>query len=286
MLRSPAPAAFSNQRCSGLTILSAGLFSILLLTTPVAAQRLCSGGPNDGQPCATIEACPNGSCVVAQGICDGGSDDGLDCDCPGNTCLSTPACSDDPLSGSCGGGIFAGQCCDVDFNCSDGSPCAATQKVCLSGDLKGFSCLRDSHCDGAPCVVTGKVCGDGFACVDDEDCIVGTCTGPGVVPTPTGSLPPTRTASPTPSGSATPGGPPTPTGTVQSITPTPMPPPCLGDCDGNGEVTVDNLLLMVNISLGSAALSECPVADGNGDGQITVDEIISAVNISLTSCPS
>ncbi|MBI3783753.1 MAG: hypothetical protein HY270_10140 [Deltaproteobacteria bacterium] len=251
-----------------------------LCALPAHAQNLCSGGANDGQACVTIDGCPGGACVVAQGICDGGSDDGLDCDCPGDTCVSMPACSTDALSGTCGGGLFSGECCDVDFNCSDGSPCAATRKVCLSGDLKGFSCLRDMHCNGAPCGVTGKVCGDGFACVDDQDCVVGNCTGPGVGPTPTGS-PSTPTPSSTPAPFATPTSSP-PTGTPGSATPTP--PRCIGDCDGNGEVTVDNLLLMVNISLGNIALDQCLAGDADGDGEITVDEIISAVNVSLTSC--
>lgn len=61
---------------------------------------------------------------------------------------------------------------------------------------------------------------------------------------------------------------------------------CVGDCNADGEVTVDELLKMVNISLGVLDLSTCPVADGNGDGEVTIDEIITAVNWALTQCPS
>jgi hypothetical protein len=236
------------------------------LSSEVWAQRLCSGGTADGQPCASLEACPNGACVVAQGVCDGGDYDGFDCDCPGSTCVDTPACSFDPQAGTCGGGILAGECCDVEFNCVDGSPCSGTQKVCLEGEvLKGLACLRDAHCDGSPCVATGKLCGDGFACVDDSNCITGTCEAGSVVPTPT--PPPSATVSPTAS------------------TPTPGPSACIGDCDGDGEVTVDNLLVMVNISLGTTPANVCPAGDANGDGEITVDEIIAGVNSLLTGCP-
>jgi len=60
---------------------------------------------------------------------------------------------------------------------------------------------------------------------------------------------------------------------------------CVGDCHGDGAVTVDELLTMVNIALGNAATATCPTGDANGDGQITVDEIIAAVNDALNNCP-
>ncbi len=60
---------------------------------------------------------------------------------------------------------------------------------------------------------------------------------------------------------------------------------CVGDCDGGGEVTVDEIIRMVNISLEVAPLSECRAGDANGDGSITVDEIIQAVNNALNGCP-
>jgi hypothetical protein len=83
--------------------------------------------------------------------------------------------------------------------------------------------------------------------------------------------------------------PPTPT---PSVTPTATvaAKPCVGDCNGDGEVTIDDLIHMVNIALGLAPI--CP-NDGNGgclagdatcDCQITVDEIIRAVQNSLQGC--
>src|ERR1700675_3448696 len=62
-------------------------------------------------------------------------------------------------------------------------------------------------------------------------------------------------------------------------------PPCVGDCDGNGEVTVDDILIGVNIALGNASVDQRPAMDANGDGQVSVDELITAVNNSLQGCP-
>ena len=61
---------------------------------------------------------------------------------------------------------------------------------------------------------------------------------------------------------------------------------CAGDCGGDAEVTVNELIIMVNIALGTAQLSTCVVGDVNGDGEITVNEIILAVNNALNACPA
>ncbi len=63
------------------------------------------------------------------------------------------------------------------------------------------------------------------------------------------------------------------------------PPACVGDCDGSGEVTVDELVTMVNIALGITPLPTCSAGDADGSGNITVNEIIVAVNNALTACP-
>lgn len=62
-------------------------------------------------------------------------------------------------------------------------------------------------------------------------------------------------------------------------------PACVGDCNGDGEVTVDELLTGVNIALGSLPIERCPVFDANGDGAVTVNEILVAVNNALGGCP-
>jgi hypothetical protein len=59
---------------------------------------------------------------------------------------------------------------------------------------------------------------------------------------------------------------------------------CVGDCNGNEEVTADELITMVNIALGNAELSTCPVDDVDGNGEITIDQILQAVNNALSGC--
>src|SRR5262245_23495016 len=59
-----------------------------------------------------------------------------------------------------------------------------------------------------------------------------------------------------------------------------------GDCNGDGTVTVDDLIKGVNIALGNAPVSDCPSFDANHDGVVTVDELIQAVNNALTAPPA
>lgn len=60
---------------------------------------------------------------------------------------------------------------------------------------------------------------------------------------------------------------------------------CRGDCGGDGQVTVNDLVLGVNIALGGAAVGQCSAMDGNGDGTVTVDELVGAVQNALGGCP-
>lgn len=59
---------------------------------------------------------------------------------------------------------------------------------------------------------------------------------------------------------------------------------CGGDCSMDGEVTVDELVRMVNIALGAAPVSGCSAGDTNLDGEITIDEIIAGVSHALNGC--
>src|SRR5262249_46309018 len=80
---------------------------------------------------------------------------------------------------------------------------------------------------------------------------------------------------------------PTPTPALASPTanaPTPTLGPCAGDCDGNGRVTIDEILDLVNIAFGAAPLTVCPLADTDGSATITVNEILAAVNAALMGC--
>jgi hypothetical protein len=113
--------------------------------------------------------------------------------------------------------------------------------------------------------------------------------------TPTRSVTGTRSTTATSSSTATPSltstPPPTPNATATS-TPTetslPIATPttsiCSGDCDGNNEVTVDELIRGVNIALGSVDIGDCMAMDANGDGEITIDELVQAVSRALEGC--
>lgn len=61
---------------------------------------------------------------------------------------------------------------------------------------------------------------------------------------------------------------------------------CVGDCDGDGTVSIGELVRAVNIALGSAALDTCPAIDLNGNGSADINELVAAVNNALNSCPS
>jgi hypothetical protein len=60
---------------------------------------------------------------------------------------------------------------------------------------------------------------------------------------------------------------------------------CVGDCDGDDKVLVNELIIGVNIALGTDSLDSCPVFDANQDGEVTVSELIKAVNYALEGCP-
>jgi hypothetical protein len=49
-------------------------------------------------------------------------------------------------------------------------------------------------------------------------------------------------------------------------------------------VTIDELVLLVNISLEEANVSTCPAGDRNGDGAVTIEEIVAGVNDALGAC--
>lgn len=61
---------------------------------------------------------------------------------------------------------------------------------------------------------------------------------------------------------------------------------CGGDCDGDTQVTVDEIVKAVNIALGTAQLNTCTAADTNADQEVTVEEIVGGVNRALSGCPT
>ncbi len=61
---------------------------------------------------------------------------------------------------------------------------------------------------------------------------------------------------------------------------------CAGDCNNDGKTTIDELVLMTNISLNDAFVSSCPNGDMNQDGTVTIEEIVSAVKSAFEGCAS
>lgn len=60
----------------------------------------------------------------------------------------------------------------------------------------------------------------------------------------------------------------------------------MADCDGDGRVSITDLVTIVNVSLNRLALDQCISADMTGDGRVTVDEIVRAVNLALGRRPT
>jgi hypothetical protein len=58
---------------------------------------------------------------------------------------------------------------------------------------------------------------------------------------------------------------------------------CIGDCDGDGSVTIDEIVRMVDIVL-AGNLGRCLAGDRDTDGAITVDEVLTAVTNALLGC--
>jgi Tol biopolymer transport system component len=152
--------------------------------------------------------------------------------------------------------------------CPDGGP------GCLAGD---GNCDCEITVDEIVRAVQNSLRG----CVDFGSCTIGEhiemcCEGP--IGTPTATASATITPTP-PTPAATPSE--TPTQSENTM--------CVGDCEGIGQVSVADLVRMVNIALGLQSLcpdgnAGCLAGDADCDCDITVDEVILAVNNALRGC--
>jgi len=61
---------------------------------------------------------------------------------------------------------------------------------------------------------------------------------------------------------------------------------CGGDCDGNGEVAINELITGVGIALGSAGAATCVAMDTNANTEVAVNELVAAVGHALDGCPA
>jgi len=63
-----------------------------------------------------------------------------------------------------------------------------------------------------------------------------------------------------------------------------VPQTCPGDCDGNRQVRVEELVKGIQIDLGDQSLQTCFPFDVDGNGTVTVDELAQGVNAALKGC--
>jgi C1A family cysteine protease len=62
--------------------------------------------------------------------------------------------------------------------------------------------------------------------------------------------------------------------------------PCVGDCNDDDAVTIDELITGVSIALGTQLLTKCPTFDSSNDGAVSVAEVVVGVNNALAGCGS
>lgn len=61
-------------------------------------------------------------------------------------------------------------------------------------------------------------------------------------------------------------------------------PQCIGDCNGDGSVTIEELVVQARIALEELPPPVCPSADYDGNGQVTIEEIVQSVRSALREC--
>jgi hypothetical protein len=60
---------------------------------------------------------------------------------------------------------------------------------------------------------------------------------------------------------------------------------CIGDCDGDGRVRVDEVVAWVDIGLGRLPMTACTMLDGDAKGGISISDLVEAVSALLYGCP-
>ena len=101
------------------------------------------------------------------------------------------------------------------------------------------------------CDPPGSVCSDGTACQSDCTCAAASCVDRVLA------------------------------AAQQCTTPCGI---CTGDCNADGQVTIDEIELGCAIAEGQAPLGACVSLDFNGDGQVTFDELVCAACNAFLGC--
>lgn len=255
-------------------------------------QELAPGeGSCMGDPAPAGHACPCGTCQPvgpfpgAPTLCTGDpADNGKSCD-PGLSALNPCIVGTCSIFGA--GGLNIANCIPAQKTCpdTDGNPCTD------NCNFQNGQCERNApRCDGVCsqcdpqsgiCRTTqlGRSCDDSNPCTAQSSCQNEEILGFALCMAGTPSvIEPTATATP-PRSPTAPGA----TATSTSGTP-PTPGACVGDCNNDGSVLVNELVVGVNIVLGNTPLSQCPSFDINGTGSVQINALIQGVNALLNGC--
>jgi hypothetical protein len=63
-------------------------------------------------------------------------------------------------------------------------------------------------------------------------------------------------------------------------------PACVGDCNGNGQINIAELVTGVGIALGEAELDTCALLDRDESARVEIGELIATVAAALHGCPT
>lgn len=253
------------------------------LIPPYCADH-CTPCPTSRAGCFTqacVECIENPICVSGETCVPHGFLEGC-CSCA----TQTPT----PIEGTCGD-VCDDRACGS-FTCPGGQPQTRFCSVVGPGGNRQCSPIE---CPTAPATPTCtpqsiNTCRQDqtITCTDLGDhCVVCAC----VTNTPTPSATSTcdscariGTATRTPTRPPTCACTPTTTATVPTRTHTPPRLPCIGDCNGDGAVRINELITGVSIALNGAPASACPALDCEGSLFVRVNCLISAVGNALHGC--
>jgi FG-GAP-like repeat len=265
---------------------------------PCSAGAQCISGNCVDDTCCSTASCSNGQrCDIddSPGVC--AAQKTLGDPCSKDTDCTTANC--DPNTGQCGQvrtptptatqttkptptvtptPRTVPQACDPDAAdpCGAGRACDPASGVCCDTD----QCLEPNRCDilgtegqCAPPLLNGDVCAKNADCEAPLICRFNPISSRYECTAPLEATP-----------------------TLVPFTPHPTEPQptvivcrgegcrCVGDCNSDGRVSIDELVTMVDIALQRPAPVPCENGDDNHDGQIVVTEVVTGVRNALNGC--
>jgi Tol biopolymer transport system component len=260
------------------------VFAGALTTVGTLAAGICT---DTGQPCAADEACPDGTCFLPPGGCI--EDLGTPC-APqgGGGCGEREFCqpiADTPGRGTCR--IVRGTC-DTVADCRALSACTSADRcTCEDAGPTGRRLVAPLRAHGGAVFVSAEARENGAAAAcTGERCTAGTSSGDLVIaaaadsdadeiPDPFDNCPSVPNPDQLDSRDQ---------GIGDACRSSPRP-PCVGDCDSDGTVTVGELVTGVNIALERVPIAACTALQTDS-GTVRIDALLRAVGAALGGCPT